>query len=89
MASPDPKEPPRCQYDCVCLKFRSGHLHKVSHTQWDQHLASMHMEEERQHIQTVRLLGDQIESLLPPIKPSSTPNCDYSVPPSIQRAEAH
>ena len=28
MASPDP-EPPRRQYDCVCLKYGSGKPHKI------------------------------------------------------------
>ena len=78
---------PRRQYDCVCLKYGSGHLHKVSHTAWYQHLASTCTEEERQHIQTARVLADRIESLPPLTRPSSTPNRDYLVPPSIWRAE--
>ena len=57
-------------------------------TAWYQHLASTCTEEECQCIQTARLLGDQIASLPPLTKPSSTPNCDYSVPPSIWRANA-
>ena len=61
MASPD-HEPPRRQYDCVCLKYGSGKPHKISHTAWYQHLASACTEEERQRIQTVRLLGDRIVS---------------------------
>ena len=63
MASPDP-EPPRHQYDCVCLKYGSGKPHKISHTAWYQHLASACMEEERQCIRTARLLGDRIASPL-------------------------
>ncbi|KIM58426.1 hypothetical protein SCLCIDRAFT_28085 [Scleroderma citrinum Foug A] len=78
MASPDPEQPPRHQYDCICLKYGSGHLHKVSHTVWYQHLASMCTEEEYQRIQTARVLGDQIASLPPLTKPSSTPNHNYS-----------
>ena len=88
MASPDPEQPPRRQYDCVCLKHGSGELHRVSHTAWYQHLATASTEEERQHIQTARLLGDQIASLSSLIKLSSTPDRDYSVPPSVRRAEA-
>ena len=79
---------PRRQYDCVCLKYGSGHLHKVSHTAWYQHLASACTEEECQRIQTARVLADQIASLPPLTRPSSTPDRDYSVPPSIRRAEA-
>ena len=88
MASPDLEQPPRRQYDCVCLKYGSGHLSKVSHTAWYQHLASACTEEERQQIQTARVLADQIASLPPLIRPSSTPDRNYSVPPSIWRAEA-
>ena len=87
MASPDP-EPSRRQYDCVCLKYRSGKPHKISHTAWYQHFASTCTEEEHQHIRTARLLGDRIASPPPLTKPSSIPNRDYSVPPSVRRAEA-
>ena len=87
MASPD-HEPPRHQYDCVCLKYGSGKPHKISHTAWYQHLASACTEEEHQCIQTARLLGDRIASPPPLTKPSSIPDHDYSVPPSVRRAEA-
>ena len=87
MASPDP-EPSRRQYDCVCLKYRSGKPHKISHTAWYQHFASTCTEEEHQHIRTARLLGDRIASPPPLTKPSSIPDRDYSVPPSVRRAEA-
>jgi len=46
------------------------------------------MQEECQRIQNARLWGHQIESLPPLTKPSSTPNCDYSVPSSVWRADA-
>ncbi|KIM50461.1 hypothetical protein SCLCIDRAFT_145454, partial [Scleroderma citrinum Foug A] len=88
MASPDLEQPPRRQYDCVCLKYGSGHLHKVSHTAWYQHLASACTEEEHQCIQTARVLADRIASLPPLTRPSLTPDRDYSVPPSVRRAEA-
>ncbi|KIM61822.1 hypothetical protein SCLCIDRAFT_25489 [Scleroderma citrinum Foug A] len=78
MASPDLEQPPRRQYDCVCLKYGSGHLHKVSHTAWYQHLASACTEEEHQRIQTVRVLADRIASLPPLTRPSSTPDRNYS-----------
>jgi len=88
MASPDPEQPPRCQYDCVCLKFGSGQPHRVSHTAWYQHLASACTQEERQCIQNARLWGHRIESLPPLTKPSSTPDRDHSVPSSVRRADA-
>jgi len=68
-------------------RLGSGQLHRVSHTAWYQHLASACTEEECQHIQTARLLGDRIASLPPLTKPSSTPDRDYLVPPSARRAD--
>jgi len=88
MTSSYPEQSPRRQYDCVCLKYGCGQPHRVSHTAWYQHLASACMEEEHQYIQAARLLGDQIASLPPLTKPSSTPDRDYSVPPSVRRANA-
>ncbi|KAI6158237.1 hypothetical protein BKA82DRAFT_4010333 [Pisolithus tinctorius] len=82
------EQPTGRQYDCVCIKYGFGRLHKVSHTAWHQHLASASSEEERQCIRTARLLGECISSL-PTLTASSPLDCDNSVPPSLRRAEAH
>ncbi|KIO08145.1 hypothetical protein M404DRAFT_133917, partial [Pisolithus tinctorius Marx 270] len=81
------EQPTGRQYDCVCIKYGFGRLHKVSHTAWHQHLASASSEEERQRICTVRLLGERISSL-PTLTASSPLDRDNSVPPSLRRAEA-
>ncbi|KAI6094055.1 hypothetical protein EV401DRAFT_1896508 [Pisolithus croceorrhizus] len=76
------------QYDCVCIKYGFGHIHKVSHTAWLQHLANASSEEECQRIRTARLLGEWMTSLPPLANPSSPPTRNYSVPPSVRRIEA-
>ncbi|KAI6097308.1 hypothetical protein EDD16DRAFT_1527647 [Pisolithus croceorrhizus] len=76
------------QYDCICIKYSFGHIHKVSHTAWLQHLANAGSEEECQRICTARLLGEQMTSLPPLANPSSLPTCNYFVPPSMHRIEA-
>ena len=76
------------QYDCMCLKYGFGRIHKVSHTAWNQHLANAGSEDERHRIRMARLLGERMTSLPPPTKHSSPPDCDYSVPPGVRRAEA-
>ncbi|KAL4080256.1 hypothetical protein V8B97DRAFT_1914317 [Scleroderma yunnanense] len=87
-ASTPLKQPTGCQYDCICIKYRLKQLHKVSHTAWNQHLASMGSEEEHQHIHTARLFGDHMASL-PPLTAASSPfDHGYSAPPSVHRAEA-
>ncbi|KIK20251.1 hypothetical protein PISMIDRAFT_13141 [Pisolithus microcarpus 441] len=80
--------PTRGQYDCICIKYSFGHIHKVSHTAWLQHLANASSEEEHQQIRTARLLGEQMMSLPPLAIPSSPPTHNYSVPPSMLRIEA-
>ncbi|KAI6096283.1 hypothetical protein EDD16DRAFT_1720038 [Pisolithus croceorrhizus] len=88
-ASELPQQPTRRQYDCVCIKYGFGQLHKVSRITWQQNFASTSLEDECQCIYAARLLGDRITSLPPLVSPSSPPSHDYSAPPSICRAEAH
>ncbi|KAI6119697.1 hypothetical protein EDD17DRAFT_1512507 [Pisolithus thermaeus] len=64
-ASELPQQPTRCQYDCVCIKYGFGQLHKVPHVTWQQLFTSASSEDEHQHMYTARLLGDQITSLPP------------------------
>ncbi|KAI6031148.1 hypothetical protein PISMIDRAFT_442908 [Pisolithus microcarpus 441] len=75
-------------YDCVCTKHGYGRIHKVSHTAWQQHLASASSEEECRRIRTARLLGERMTSLPPLAKHSFPPDYRHSVPPSVRRAEA-
>ncbi|KAI5997084.1 hypothetical protein EDD15DRAFT_2247767 [Pisolithus albus] len=75
-------------YDCVCIKHGYGRIHKVSHTAWQQHLASAGSEEERHRIHAARLLGERITSL-PPLAEHAFPlDSSSSVPRSVRRAEA-
>ncbi|KIK14677.1 hypothetical protein PISMIDRAFT_17120 [Pisolithus microcarpus 441] len=76
------------QYDCVCIKYGFGCIHKVSHSTWLQHLANASSEEECQRIRSARLLGERIMSLPPLANSSPPPNRNLSVPPSIRRIEA-
>ena len=76
------------QYDCMCLKYGFGRIHKVSHTAWNQHLANAGSEDERHCIRMARLLGERMTSLPPPTKHSSPPDRNYSVSPGVRRAEA-
>ncbi|KAI5997037.1 hypothetical protein EDD15DRAFT_2412710 [Pisolithus albus] len=76
------------KYDCVCIKYGFGRLHKISHVAWKQHLASASSEEERQRIRSARLLGERITSLPILSDPLSPPDRNSSVPPSVRRAEA-
>ncbi|KAI6013382.1 hypothetical protein PISMIDRAFT_9512 [Pisolithus microcarpus 441] len=76
------------QYDCICIKYGFGCIHKVSHSTWLQHLANVSLEEECQRIRSARLLGERITSLPPLANSSPPPNCNLSVPPSIRRIEA-
>ncbi|KAI5992517.1 hypothetical protein EDD15DRAFT_2368278 [Pisolithus albus] len=86
--SAPPLQPTGQQYDCVCIKYGFGRLHKVSHVAWKQHLANASSEEERQRIRTARLLGERITSLPPLPEPLSPPDRNHFVPPSVRRAEA-
>ncbi|KAL4072402.1 hypothetical protein V8B97DRAFT_1857909, partial [Scleroderma yunnanense] len=87
-ASTPLKQPTGHQYNCICIKYRFGWLHMVSQTAWHQHLTSAGLEEECQHICTVRLLGDHMASL-PPLTAASLPfDHGYSMPPSVHRAQA-
>ena len=76
------------QYDCMCLKYGFGRIHKVSHTAWNQHLANAGSEDKRHRICMARLLGEWMTSLPPPTKHSSLPDHNYSVSPGVHRAEA-
>ncbi|KIK11164.1 hypothetical protein PISMIDRAFT_43836, partial [Pisolithus microcarpus 441] len=63
------------QYDCVCIKYSYGQIHKVCPTAWQQHLASAGSEEERHRIHAARLLGEQVTSLPPLAEHAFPPDC--------------
>ncbi|KAI6095854.1 WD40-repeat-containing domain protein [Pisolithus sp. B1] len=82
------QQPTGHQYDCVCIKYGCGQVHKVSHVAWQHHLANASSEEEHQCICAACLLGDQATTLPPLASPSAPPDRNHSVPPSVHRIEA-
>ncbi|KAI5991402.1 hypothetical protein EDD15DRAFT_2368765 [Pisolithus albus] len=83
-----PQLPTGHRYDCVCIKYGCGQVHKVSHVTWQHHLATASSEEERRCIHAAHLLGDRMATLPPLANSSLSPDRNHSVPPSVRRIEA-